>query len=123
MPLSANITFYPEVLYRSMKIVPERWHRDSIEPLVFCRLMGNEISKATSISGGPKALKQAVEYNDKEAEARWRSIGVANAAAFDKLRHELVEEGWEDHGMDGLVRYLHVDNIEKMAGPPPEGPF
>jgi hypothetical protein len=38
-------------------------------------------------------------------------------------RERLIEEGWEDGGRDGLKGYVHVDELEKIEGPPPTGSF
>lgn len=36
-------------------------------------------------------------------------------------RAALLADGW--HERDGFFRYVHVDEIEKSEGPPPDGPF
>lgn len=38
-------------------------------------------------------------------------------------REQLVEEGWENGGREGLKGYVHVDDLEKIEGPPPTGAF
>ncbi|MDQ7013677.1 MAG: hypothetical protein Q9O74_07230 [Planctomycetota bacterium] len=123
MSTMSDITFYPELHYWGMRVTPEHWHFTSPEPLLFCRLMDNEIFLATRIPGGPEALKRAVEKKDKHAEAEWRRIGEANSQTLAAMRRKLLADGWEDHGMDGLVKYVHVDDLEKIEGPPPRGPF
>lgn len=38
-------------------------------------------------------------------------------------RRALVESGWIDGGPEGLKGYVHVDDLEKIEGPVPDGLF
>ena len=44
-------------------------------------------------------------------------------AERDALLEQLLAEGWEYSAWEGLARAVHVDDLEKIEGPPPEGPF
>jgi len=38
-------------------------------------------------------------------------------------RQTLLDEGWTYSAWEGLARYVHVDELQKIEGPPPEGAF
>jgi len=38
-------------------------------------------------------------------------------------RQTLLDEGWAYSAWEGLARYVHVDELQKIEGPPPEGAF
>ena len=46
-----------------------------------------------------------------------------NAAVNDIAVEALKEDGWSCSPREGCVKYLHVDELEKIEGPPPDGPF
>lgn len=36
---------------------------------------------------------------------------------------ELIDDGWQYNAREGALKYVHVDELEKAEGPPPEGAF
>jgi hypothetical protein len=121
MPTFEGITFYPETRYWGMPVHPEHWHRESEEPLLCCRLMGDEIHRLT----GPPGLAEASRLAGRSEADRQHWLGLVEEAKARgrELRTRLVEDGWLDGGGEGLVKYVHVDDLEKIEGPPPEGAF
>ena len=129
VPLDSDSVFYPEVRYYGLKVYPEHWHQTSREPLLHCRIMGDQIAHATmtpEFLAARTALDHAAAERTVGAEdplnIRWRELVGRAKAADAELRRRLVEEGWQDDA-DGLTRYVHVDELEKIEGYPPEGPF
>jgi hypothetical protein len=116
-----DVVFYPQVRYWGMPVYPLHWHEESSEPLLRCLLMGNEIHRLTSQAGLGEASDRAAE---SEADhQRWLAL-VEEARTRDReLRTRLVEDGWLDRAGEGLEKYVHVDDLEKIEGPPPEGAF
>ncbi|QOJ18146.1 MAG: hypothetical protein HRU76_11335 [Phycisphaeraceae bacterium] len=88
-----EVVFYPRLLYRGWLVTPERWHHTGAEPILLVRMGVEEISKA----GG---LKETME-----------------------ARRELETDGWDWSRMEEGLKYVHVDQLEKVEGPPPEGAF
>ena len=119
-----GIAFYPELRYWDMKVYPSHWHRENAEPLLLCRLMGGELVRITTDlpslhSAFDRAHKTGVDADHKAWSAMVRDSELATA----DLHRRLIEDGWEDHGGDGLTKYVHVDDLDKIEGPPPEGAF
>ncbi len=124
MDTMVGITFYPEVRYRGMKVFPERWLAEGAEPLLYCRLMGDQITKRIgALPAVWEAFKVAERTKDPAAVEKWRTLARDSERGSFALREFLISEGWRDEGGDGLVRYLHVDELEKTEGPPSEGAF
>lgn len=97
MPTMENITFYPTLRYRGIPVsVFHGWHPDSEEPLLNLAIWGRPY---LSLDEPYEVIKQ-----------RWE---------------QLISEGWEDGGRDGMAGYVHVEDpdLEKIEGPPPDGPF
>jgi hypothetical protein len=44
-------------------------------------------------------------------------------AGVQHQAEELIAHGWKWDWRDGGEKYFHVDDLEKIEGPPPEGPF
>ena len=88
-----HVTFYPEIRYDGLRVFPENWHFDNTDPVVMCHI--------PSPRRFPNESKEAVQQH----------------------REELIAQGFEDGGREGLKGYVHVDDLEKIEGPPPEGPF
>lgn len=96
-PVTDEITFYPELRYRGCKVTPESWHLESVEPIVKCLLMPEDL--------------------DTEA-----MLGIKDLAAWARPKY-MREAGWEWDPRDGGTKYIHVDDLEKIEGPPPKGAF
>jgi hypothetical protein len=92
-----GVTFYPTLRYRGIPVlVFHGWHPDSEEPLL-------SVLMAQRPYRSPDEPYEAVRQ-------RWE---------------QLISEGWEDGGRDGMAGYVHVEDpeLEKIEGPPPEGAF
>lgn len=50
-------------------------------------------------------------------------LGAASASDAEVKVQELIEEGWSWNWREGGLKYIHVNDLEKIEGPPPEGPF
>jgi len=88
-----GIAFYPNIRYKGLHAYPENWHSTSHEPLVMCLI---------------PSLRVFVNESKEVVQQR---------------RELLVDHGFEDGGREGLKGYVHVDDLEKIEGPPPDGPF
>lgn len=90
-----DITFYPQISYKGLRVYPwSGWHPDSAEPVLHVM--------AGSFQAYPGEPPERVEAR----------------------RQELLAKGWHDGGYrDGVYGYLHVDDLEKIEGPPPTGSF
>lgn len=100
-PSVEEIVFYPEIYYRGCRVSPQYWQRESAEPILNCFLQPEDIG--VDLLGGAAIPDYVREYPEF---------------------HRLVRaDGWAWDAMDGGTRYIHVDDLEKIEGPPPEGPF
>lgn len=48
-------------------------------------------------------------------------ISGGGLAATIKIEEELVRDGWTWQGPEGGTKYVHMDQLEKIEGPPPGG--
>lgn len=124
MPTMDGITFYPEVRYWGMKVYPESWDPGSTEPILVCRMMGDEILRKLKTLPGIHAARERAEQSGRaEDRDAWRSKLEESNAASQALRRQLVDDGWLDTPGEGFVKHVHVDELEKFEGPPPKGAF
>ena len=92
----ADIRFFPEIRYRGCKVYPEWWHRESSEPLLAVLLLPSDLDFSKFFLRPP---------------------------TLDDLQRAMEADGWQGDGREGWHKYVHVDELEKIEGPPPEGPF
>jgi len=61
--------------------------------------------------------------DSSEPLLRCRLMGWdARSAGYSNEQQEA--DGWKGVGSgDGATKWIHVDDLEKIEGPPPEGPF
>jgi hypothetical protein len=126
-----EIAFYPELRYRGLKVHPEHWHRESAEPLLYCRMMGDQIMYATPRWNDFVQARDALEAETRQRSlpdddpllVRWREAIRRHDEAAAEIRGQLVAGGWKDEVQEGLTRYVHVDELEKIEGPPPDTEF
>lgn len=86
-----DIVFYPELLYHGYRVYPEWWDSDRHEPLIHC------------VTGSDS----------------WRRP-IRTEADLHEMIAELKADGWEYNPKDqDARRYIHVDELEKVEGPPP----
>ncbi len=95
------ITFFPIIRRLEYPLRPVMWHPEREEPILKCYLDNSELTRDLTC------------YNDL---ARWNRIYKERKAA-------LWADGWHwSDPREGCEKYLHVDELEKIEGPPPEGP-
>ena len=92
----AKVRFFPEIRYRGCKVYPEWWHRESSEPLLAVHLPPRDLDFSKFFVRPP---------------------------TLDDLQRAMEADGWQGDGREGWHKYVHVDELEKIEGPPPEGPF
>jgi hypothetical protein len=97
----SGITFYPDIRVHGLRVFPQAWHRDSSEPQLRCALYTNEISS------------RITEFKDLAKRQR----------IYDAHVQALQRDGWSWDAREGGEKYVHVDELEKLEGPPPEGVF
>lgn len=86
-----GITFYPEIRYRGYRAyVWGNWHPESSEPLLSIYIPSHEVT---------------VEGDATENVRRGQ---------------ELMDAGLAWNGREAAVGYVHVDDLEKTPGSPPE---
>lgn len=96
-----EVIFYPEIYYAGMKVWPQAWDWERSEPILRCLAMPNSLEDLDS------------DYFRKIA----KEIGATYPSEI------LRADGWEQIGRGEYIKYIHVDDLEKIEGPPPEGPF
>lgn len=102
VPDVEEITFFPEIRRLGYPLQPVAWHTESEEPMLKCYL------------SNPVVGKQIKEFDDLAKRAR----------EYDERIVALKVDGWHwPDPREGCEKYLHVDELEKVEGPPPDGPF
>ena len=95
VPFDESIRFFPELRFQGIRVTPTGWHPKSEEPLVRCEI------GAGGLGGG-----RGIDPHE-----------------YQRIVDELVNLGWEWDYREGGQGYVHVDDLEKIEGPPPEGAF
>jgi hypothetical protein len=101
VPMGPDITFFPNIAFHGMQVVPQYWEFESEEPIL--------VLMAT-----PCTME---DVNTPYYDAIRERIGARYPAEI------LMADGWEQPGQGEFVKRVHVDDLEKIEGPPPEGPF
>jgi hypothetical protein len=91
-----DIVFFPEIRYRGCKVYPWGWQETAHEPML--QIFSDDIDASKYFKANPQ-----VNTSD--------------------LRRALIADGWDWDAREGGLKYVHVDELEKIEGPPPEGPF
>lgn len=93
------MVFYPEIRYRGVRVLPYSWHPTETEPVL---------------------LVDVYPY-DRDLYARYF---LKPPKDHDEMLRALKLDGWDVYdGREGAWKYVHVDELEKIEGPPPEGAF
>lgn len=100
-PSTSGIAFYPSVFYHGLKIWPQAWDRESEDPILQCLAMPANFDELNS------------DY--------FRTMAKRINARYPG--DVLIADGWERKGRAEYVKALHVNEIEMIEGPPPEGEF
>lgn len=96
----AGITFYPNIYYHGLKVWPLSWMPETNEPVLRCEAMP--------------------EQGDLDSEYFQEAVRRTGARSGEEL---LVADGWSHPDKFTYQKALHIDELEKFEGPPPEGPF
>jgi len=96
-----DVVFYPKIYYRGCRVTPRHWQFESAEPILNCFLQPEDIG--ADLLGGKPVPDYANQFS-----------------AFLRL---VQEDGWNWDMRDGGTKYIHVDDLEKIEGSPPEGAF
>jgi hypothetical protein len=115
-----GVTFYPEVRYRGVPVRPDRWHAESPEPMLLCVL--NDLNPMIDMAGGP-TMAQIIAANTSTDRSVWERLLQERTERGQGILRQLHADGWQGSWGEGLYKYLHVDEIEKIEGPPPVGAF
>lgn len=117
-----GITFYPELYYHGMKVWPQGWGEDTAEPILHCLVLLNpEDVERTPYFDGPSA-KQIHATKDRDRD-EWIRLLALRQKGVEQLIERLIADGWEQPGRGEFTRLVHIDDLDKIEGPPPEGPF
>lgn len=123
--LNSDTTFYPGLRYRGLPVqIWNGWRPESEEPVLGC-MLGDVNPAIEAESGLTHAM--LVEANRRRAddEQAWRQVHDRWNEASRKVMQRVIDDGWrqEDRGL--YFKYIHVEDpdLEKIEGPPPEGPF
>lgn len=95
-----DLRFFPTIKLRGVEVEPwfPAWHTTSSEPL----------------------LNVMNPWNTGEHSLMYFGRHLENKELRDALR----ADGWEGSVYDGAFsKYVHVDELEKIEGPVPDGPF
>jgi hypothetical protein len=98
-PGMCGVTFYPELLWRGMRVVPICWKRDSKDPILLC------LGRASEDAFGTEAIPADTPRNAEAVTAMLRA------------------SGWDAVVNNDPRKWIHVDELEKIEGPPPDGSF
>jgi hypothetical protein len=86
--------FYPELRFRQVPVKPYWWQPGTSEPVLRCHV------------------------------GDWIPWELAHdQAKASELIEALTRDGWLWDQRAGGWKFIHVDDLEKIEGPPPEGPF
>ncbi len=88
--VAMEYTFYPEIRYKGMRVTPVGWDPKSEEPMLRCE------------------LHDLGERGRQGFETRRRAV------------EELRADGWRFDDREGGWKFVHVDELEKVEGPPPD---
>lgn len=100
VPLANGIAFYPELYYHGLPVWPASWCSESAEPIVRC-----------------EAMPQEGQLDDEYFQC------VLQHSTVDHRNNRLLADGWAKPDKFVYSKYVHVDDLEKIEGPPPDGPF
>ena len=100
VPLSSELIFYPELYYHGLKVWPKSWDPDSSEPVLEC-----------------DAMPEDGQLEDQYFQE------VLEQSSIDHGGDSLLADGWDRWDKFVYRKFIHVDELEKIEGPPPEGPF
>ena len=98
----AGITFYPRCLYHGMLVTPITWHTESPEPIVQCCAMPGW---------------EGYDLNQSFIEH------VLETGMPNEYDSPMLADGWDASEIGVFKKFIHIDELDKIEGPPPEGSF
>ncbi|MBL0871368.1 MAG: hypothetical protein IBJ18_12420 [Phycisphaerales bacterium] len=93
-----GMTFFPELRYRGCRVTPVFWHATATEPLLLVHMTQEDLDFSKYFVKPPNRTGHEIK----------------RAMEADGWSWDLREDGY---------RYLHVDELEKIEGQPPESSF
>jgi hypothetical protein len=99
IPLDDRLVFYPELFYHGLRVWPKFWRPDTREPILQCDAIPEDGSL------------------DDAYFAR-----TVERSTSDHRGDPLLADGWQRWDKFAYDKDIHVDELDKIAGPPPIGP-
>lgn len=100
VPLGSGITFYPEVRYHGLLLDPFVWDPDGPEPILH-------------VYASPHTMADL-------SDPYWQATAARVGGPFPS--QILMAEAWTQPSMGVFHQSFHVDELDKVEGPPPIGP-
>lgn len=97
-PDLAGIRFFPRLSVRGCRVVPWQWHPTAEEPLLMVFMEPEDLDLSRYFLKPP-------------------------AFKGEEIMRAMRADGWGWDQREGGWKYFHVDELEKVEGPPPEGAF
>jgi hypothetical protein len=94
----SGVRFFPTILYRGCKVRPRYWHREAAQPLLLISMWIDDLILEKYFVKPPA--------NDAFA-----------------IQAAMEADGWSWDLREGGDKYVHVDELEKIEGPPPQGAY
>lgn len=95
-----GIIFYPDLFYHGLSVAPQMWHTETIEPILCCQ-----------------AMPQEGDLDDPYF------VTLLKDSQRDHYGNRLLADGWTRTDKFVYEKYIHIDDLEKAEGPPPNGSF
>ena len=96
-----QLQWFPHLYYRGCRIWPQGWDSEREEPILRCLAIPDN-------------------FDDLDSDYFREVAKRVNAKYAGDV---LMADGWQQIGRGEYVKFLHVDEVEKIEGPPPEGAF
>ena len=101
IPLSDPIMFFPQLFYHGLRVLPMRWNFEKKDPVLYVEATPMTMNELTS----PYFMNLR-----RQVDAKYPS-------------EVMLADGWARIDQAGYGREFHVDDLEKIEGDPPDGPF
>lgn len=99
--IDSEMIFYPEIYYRAMRVWPGSRDQYQAEPILRCLAMPGSLDELDSD-----------HFRDLA-----RGIDARSPSEV------LMADGWARTGQAEYVMYLHIDELDLIESPPPDGVF
>ena len=99
--LNEDLNFYPEIHYQELLVQPVAWAVDTDEPIL-------------RVNASPSTMDSFTSKYFLELAAR------INARYPEDV---MLADGWRRPDQAVYEKHFHVDELEKIEGPLPDGPF